>query len=242
VTSRREEKEQRRAERIAAEQAAARAESRRRRLGIAAGVVLAIAAVAAVVYVIAAGGGGGGKGAGTSSTAPRAKVPIPAQRTTDLAAAAKAAGCRLRSFTPGPNDRQHVTTKVHYKQNPPVFGPHYPVPAHDGDYVGQGAPPIEQLVHALEHGRVIIWYRPGIGDRRMGQLETLFSEPFNGKPVGYKMVLVERPNMPFEVAATTWGQQLGCPRVSDRIFDALRAFRSAYVDKAPEGALIPFPE
>jgi uncharacterized protein DUF3105 len=242
VTSRREEKERRRAERIAAEQAAAQAEARRRRLGIAAGVVLAIAALAAVVYVVAAGGGGTGGKTGPSTSAATHKVPIPPPRTTDLQAAAKAAGCQLRTYRPGPNDRQHVTTKVRYRQNPPVFGPHYPVPAHDGDYAGQGAPPTEQLVHALEHGRVIIWYSPAIGDRRIGQLETLLYEPFNSKPVGYKMVLVERPGMPFQVAATTWGQQLGCARFNDRTFDALRSFRSTYVDKAPEGMLIPFPE
>jgi hypothetical protein len=237
VTSRREEKERRRAERLAAEQEAARSEARRRRIGIAVGALLGVAAVAAIVVAVTAGGGDGDGKTGASTTP---KVPIPPQKTADVRAAATAAGCRLRSFTPGPRDREHVVGKVNYRQDPPVFGPHNEVPAHDGNYVGQGAPATENLVHALEHARVIIWYRPGIGDRPIGQLETLFSEPFSGQPAGYKQILVGRPTMPFAVAATTWGQQLGCPTFNQRVFDALRAFRAAYVNRAPEPT-VPWP-
>jgi hypothetical protein len=239
VTSRREEKERRRAERLASEEQAARSEARRRRIGVAVGAALGIAAVGAIVIAVTAGGGRGGDKEGPTKTFP--KVPIPPQKTTDVRAAASAAGCQLRSFRPGPNDQLHVKGPVRYEQDPPVFGPHHEIPAHDGNYAGQGTPLTEPLVHALEHGRVIIWYRPGTADRAVGQLETLFSEPFAGQPAGYKQILVERPSMPFAVAATSWGQQLGCPRFSERVFDALRAFRASYVSKAPEGN-VPFPE
>jgi hypothetical protein len=238
VTSRREEKERRRAERLAAEEEAARAEARRRRLGITVGAVLGVAAVAAIVIAVAGGRDAGNGKTGATTTVP--KVPIPPPKTTDLRAAATAAGCRLRTFLPGPQDRHHVTVLVRYKQNPPVFGPHDPTWAHDGSYAGQGAPKTEMLVHALEHGRVVIWYRPSIGKRRIGQLQTLFAEPFSGQPTGYKQILAERPNMPSEVVATSWGQQLSCPRFNDKVFDALRAFRARYVDRGPEN--IPFPE
>ena len=40
--------------------------------------------------------------------------------------------------------------------------------------------------------------------------------------------------MPYEVAATAWGHLLGCPKMNDEVFDALRAFRKDYVDKGPE--------
>jgi hypothetical protein len=36
------------------------------------------------------------------------------------------------------------------------------------------------------------------------------------------------------VAATAWTHLLGCPRMNNQVFDAIRAFRDAYVDKAPE--------
>ncbi len=40
--------------------------------------------------------------------------------------------------------------------------------------------------------------------------------------------------MPYEVAATAWGHLLGCPKMNDEVFDALRAFFKDYVDKGPE--------
>jgi hypothetical protein len=238
MSSRKEQKEKLRAERLAREAAAHASERRRRMMGFGVGGALALAAIAAVVVAIAAGGGGDSKD--KPKSAPSNTVAIPAQKVTDLNAAAKAAGCTLRSFTPTANDRQHVEGTVQYKQNPPVFGPHNPVWASDGDYVGQGAPPTEKLVHPLEHGRVIIWYKPTLPAREISQLETLFSEPMEGKPEGYKQILVERPSLPGAVAASAWGQQLVCPKFNDQVFDAIRAFRVAYVDKGPES--VPFPE
>jgi hypothetical protein len=40
--------------------------------------------------------------------------------------------------------------------------------------------------------------------------------------------------MPFAVAATAWDHQLGCPTMNDKVFDAIRAFRTDYIDKGPE--------
>lgn len=239
MSSRKEQKERLREERLARQAAAESAERRRRMLGFGVGGAMAAAAAAAIVVaVLAAGGGDGGKGPKLNPTDPR--VPIPKTKTTDLQSAAKTASCSLRSFAPGSDAQEHVNGKVNYKQNPPVFGPHNPVPAHDGDYVGQGAPPTERLVHPLEHSRVIIWYKPALPRRSVQQLETLFAEPLKGQPSGYKQILVQRAGMPFQVAATSWGQQLGCPTFSDKTFDAIRAFRVTYVDKGPEQ--VPFPE
>jgi hypothetical protein len=238
MSSRQEEKEQRRQERLAKEQAANAAERRRRRLGMLAGGVLAAAAVAAIVIAVTAGGGGSNKPKPSVNQGP--KATIPAQQVTDLNAAAKAAGCTLKTFTPGPNDRQHVNAIVSYPQNPPVFGPHAPTPASDGDYIGQGDVQVETLVHSMEHGRVIIWVKPTVPKKRLAQLETLFTEPIPGQPEGYKQVLVENAGIPGPVAATSWGQQMNCSRFDDKTFDALRAFRARYVDKGPEN--VPFPE
>jgi Protein of unknown function (DUF3105) len=238
MSSRKEQKERLREERLAKQAAAQAAERRRRIMGLGVGGALALAAIVAVVVAIAAGGGGDDKN--KPAPPPKNTVAIPKQKITDLSRAAKAAGCTVRSFTPSANDRTHVEGKVKYKQNPPVFGPHNPVWAQDGDYVGQGAPPTEKLVHPLEHGRVVIWYKPTLPQREISQLETLFSEPMSGKPSGYKQILVDRPSLPGDVAASAWGQQLVCPKFGDKVFDALRAFRATYVDKGPEN--VPFPE
>jgi hypothetical protein len=102
-------------------------------------------------------------------------------------------------------------------------------------------PRIEQLVYLLEHGRVVIWYRPDLAPRTVAQLETLFAQPIaRGAPKGYKQILVSHTGLPFAVAASAWGQQLGCPRFNDNVFDAVRTFRAAFVDHGPEQ--IPFPE
>src|SRR5688500_4707174 len=199
MSSRKEEKEQRRAERLAAEQQAAQADARKRRLGIVVAAVLGLAAVAAIVVVVAGAGGGGDEPSASTGGA-----PVPAQRTTDLTAAARAAGCQVRRFQPGPRDREHVTRAVRYPHNPPVFGPHDPVAASDGNYVGQGTPRTEKIVHSLEHGRIVIQYRPGAAPRRVAQLETILAEkPKPNVISGYNTLLIEnRTNMPHALAVT----------------------------------------
>jgi hypothetical protein len=241
MSSRQEEKEKRRRERLAREAEAASAARRKRMVGLASGGVLALAIVVAIVVAVT---GGGGKDNSAAQPAPPAKTdPIPVAQTTNLNAAAKAAGCTLKTFIPGPADREHVTGTVTYKQNPPVFGPHNPIPAHDGDYAHTKAPSTEQLVHPLEHGRVVIWFDPAkVSAHQISQLETLFNEPITqGAPRAYKQILVARPGMPSAVAASTWGQQLTCPQFNAKVFDSIRTFRVAYVDHAPESQ-IPFPE
>lgn len=234
MSSRQEEKERRKQERLAREQELEKAERRRRMLGMLAGGVLGLAAIAAIVVAVLAGGGGDDP----KPAAGGPRVPIPAQKVSDLRDAARAADCTYRTFTPGPNDREHVDGSVNYRQNPPVFGPHAPTPATDGNYAGQGALDREPLVHALEHGRVVIWYKPDLPQRRISQLETLFDEPIEGQPAGYKQILVENADIPGQVAASGWGHQLICPRFTNATFDALRTFRATAVDKGPEN--VPF--
>ncbi|HVE69495.1 MAG TPA: DUF3105 domain-containing protein [Solirubrobacteraceae bacterium] len=236
MSSRQEEKERRKQERLAREQEIEKAERRRRLLGLFAGGVLGAAAIAAVVVAVLASGGGSDDPKPNVNDGPR--VPIPAQKATDLEDAAKDAGCTYRTFTPGANDREHVNGTVSYKHNPPVFGPHAPTPSSDGNYAGQGPVDREPLVHALEHGRLVIWYQSDLPKRRISQLETLFDEPIEGQPSGYKQLLVEAPDIPGQVAASGWGHQLNCPRMTDKTFDALRTFRATAVDKGPE--TVPF--
>jgi hypothetical protein len=45
--------------------------------------------------------------------------------------------------------------------------------------------------------------------------------------------------MPYQVAASAWGHFIGCERVTDRTWDALRAFRARYTLQAPEKILQP---
>jgi hypothetical protein len=235
VSSRQVEKEQRKRERLEREAAAAKS-AQRRRLQITGGVVVATAIVVAAVIAIAGGGGGG-----SEPTTPRAnQVPIPARKVTNLEAAAKAAGC---AFTNPPIEgSNHVTTKVTYKTNPPTSGDHAPPgqEASDGSYVGLESPAPERYVHSLEHGRIIIQYKPGLAKRRIGQLETLFLESsktdfgLDSVDGGFTLIMQNNTKMPDDVAATAWGHLLACPTFNDRVFDAIRAFRQRYVLQGPE--------
>lgn len=232
MSSRAEEKQRRREERMAQEAKELAGAQRARRLQIVGAAVLAIALVAVVAIVALSGGGGGSSSAKT--TAPGAKIPAagPLAKASALPAAAKAAGCVSKTFPQ--QGRTHTSAKVKYKTNPPTSGPHDPTPAEDGIYDPGNTPAKEHFVHTLEHGRVEIQYRPGTPAKTIAQLTTLFNEPLNGTP-GYHLLLFENnTNMPYAVAATAWTHLLGCKAMNPKVFDAVRAFRAAYTDQAPE--------
>ena len=234
MASRQEEKQRRREERLAQERQADAAAARTRRLQMAFGGVLVVAVVVVAVVLIAAGGGGSSKEPSSRVGSSAASIPAagPNAKADKLAAAAKAAGCVTRTFPA--EGRTHTTSPVHYRTNPPTSGNHNPTPAADGIYDPGNTPTKEHVVHTLEHGRIELQYRPGTPKHTISQLETLFNEKFNGAP-GYHMLLFENnTKMPYAIAATAWTQLLGCPRMNNRVFDAVRAFRARYTDKGPE--------
>ncbi|HEX8156043.1 MAG TPA: DUF3105 domain-containing protein [Solirubrobacteraceae bacterium] len=243
MSDRQEEKEPR--------EATAGSEPRRRLVQIGGGVVVACAIVIGIVLAAAGPNGGnastkaalgaaslGGRPAGF----PAHTAPIPARKTRNLAAAARFAGCRLAhpklegSSTPP----AHVDGHVVYKTNPPTSGDHNPVWSSDGNYVGVRTPAPEHYVHSLEHGRIELQYRPGTAARTISQLQSVMKEPTrtdfgvdagNG---GFALLFQNNTKMPYAVAATAWGQLLGCRSAGSRMFDAIRAFRAKYTLQAPE--------
>jgi hypothetical protein len=219
MSSRAEEKERRRQERLAREQEAQRAAARRRTVQIGGGVLLGIAVIAAVAVVVLAGGGS----------------KSDSVDTTKLAADAKAAGCTFQSF---PSEgRTHTAGTVKYKTNPPTSGNHNPTPAQDGFYRAGNTPPKENFVHSLEHGRIEFQYKPGAPAAQVAQMRRLAEEPLNGS-AGYHVLFFENnTKMPSEFAATAWTKSISCPQINAQSVVAMRDFRKAFTDKAPE--LIP---
>ena len=74
---------------------------------------------------------------------------------------AKAAGCELQSFKG--KSREHTedpNEAIKYDSNPPSEGRHFAAPAEDDAY--DEAPDVKQLVHTLEHGRVIVWFKKSL--------------------------------------------------------------------------------
>jgi hypothetical protein len=150
---------------------------------------------------------------------------VPEPRIADLGAAVRRADCELRDF-PEEGDGQ-TASRVNYRSDPPHSGPHSPEPAQDGAYYDE-PPADETLVHSVRHGRIAIWFDPDLAEGDKADLKTLFDENSS------HMFLVPRGSMPYEVAATGWTHRLTCERLSEATYDALRAFRDRYRDRAPE--------
>ena len=170
--------------------------------------------------------------ADTATPTPDSIDAPPPVKVKSLAAAAKAAGCTVSS--PRIEGAQHETkefTAADYATNPPTSGNHAPDYYQDGVYAPGTTPDLGMLVHTLEHGRIDLQYKPGAPAATVARLEKLVDE-LDG---GYHMLLVQNgTRMPYDVAATAWGHLIACPKMNDRVFDAIRAFRNDYVDKGPE--------
>jgi hypothetical protein len=236
MSSRREQKEALRREREEREAAARAAQQRKRLVGIGAGALIAAIAVVLIV-VMAAGGGGDGEGVqGEGDTFPTGGS-VSEQSVFDVQEAADAAGCELESNRANSRDHtQDPDEEVNYRQNPPTSGKHFAVPAEDGLY--NGTPPKDvELVHSLEHGRVIIWAKPSLPREARQQIRAIFDKD------SFQLLVVSRANMPFAVAATAWnaapeplgtGRLMGCPQWNDDVPDALRAFMDEHRSNGPE--------
>lgn len=236
MASRKEQKEALRQERLAREQAAAQAAARKRLIGIVVAAILALGIVAAIVVVVAAGGddGGGSSGGGGGATV---SYPdggeIPAQQEANLAAAMKAAGCKEETFEEQ-GDITHTTDpdeEIDYASEPPAVGDHYQEWPEDDIY--EEAPPTTHVVHTLEHGRILIWLRPDLPEEQRAQFKALYEED----PYHVIMLPREELKQPFAVSAWTGphnGHILHCNEVNDNSWDAIRAFKEQYRDKAPE--------
>lgn len=240
MASRKEQKEKLRREREERERLAKAAARRRRLIGYGAGGALVAVVVVVLGVVLLAGGdgdGGGDGGTGSADVLPDGGS-VPAEKITDLDDAARAANCELKSFRgEGAGDHtSDLSETVDYRSNPPSEGRHFEVPAEDGAY--ENAPDAKELVHTLEHGRVVVWFKKTLPPDRRADLKALFDEdPF-------QMILTpNETDMTYAVAATAWngdprpggtGRLLGCPTFTPGAFDAIRAFKDEHRSNGPE--------
>jgi hypothetical protein len=178
--------------------------------GLATAAVLVVATAGVLAYVLLSGGG---PGAASGQAVARAR------------SAAAAAGCSLTSF---PSEgRGHTTAHVKYGTNPPTSGPHNPAPAPDRAY--SVAPPAENYVHSLEHGRIELQYRPNAPAAVRAALRGVYAQDPH-----HMLLFPNNTGMTFLVAATAWKHRLGCPAFNPKVTQALSEFRDAYRDHGPE--------
>ena len=115
-----------------------------------------------------------------------------------------------------------------YNLSPPTSGPHW------GDGVaGPGIHdkevPDELLVHSLEHGAAILWYKSDLPRDQVGKLEKIFHNASG------KKIMVPRKNMDVPVALTSWGWILKLKTIDEA---KIKEFIETNNDRAPEKAPI----
>lgn len=234
MSSRAEEKGRRRAEREAAEREAAK-RAKRARIARTGGAGAVTIALVAGIVALALTAGGGTRDPQPAAAAPT-NVALPPRGEEDLTAAVEKAAATFRELPSlGGAHRDGSIALSEYNSNPPTSGPHNPVPAEPGVYEPGNGPAHENWVHSLEHGAIVFLYAPGTAEKRIRQLEALAAEPVAGYPGGYAtLVLENKTNMPYQVAAVAWTRLLGDEQLTDASFDALRAFREEFINQGPE--------
>jgi uncharacterized protein DUF3105 len=228
------EREKLRQERIEAEKREKRSGNSRLILAYAIGSTVVLA-IAVLVFILATGGSdsSGGKGdahinvnaayGSTNGVTPdeREGIPPPAPKVTDLKQAAKQAGCKLELHLED-EGHEHIPPKSpepNYKTNPPTSGNHVEPPYQQADGAYSEEPEAIDYVHSLEHGRMEIEYAPTLPEKEQLELKGLYDTMYGAT------LLFPNKKMPYQVAATTWTNLLGCPEYKGSItLDAIRAF------------------
>lgn len=141
-------------------------------------------------------------------------------------------------------------TKVEYNSNPPTSGPHYTNPQLAGIY--DKPIPDGNLLHSMEHGAVILWYKQSFPadkptDNSNNQPESTGSaianklstqdvdrlkQIFDSASVS-KKIMVPRNNMDTIIALTSWGRLLKLSTIDE---NQIKAFLETNEDRGPEKA------
>lgn len=239
------ERERLRDERIAAEKGEERSGRNRLIIGYAV-VSTAVLAIAVIIFIVASGGSDSEAGSGvagekdsggahinvntamgnTNGVNPdeRAGIVPPPAQVFGLKEAAKKAGCRLQLNLPD-EGHQHIpqgSPTPDYKTNPPTSGEHVEPPYQQADGAYSEMPTPIDFVHSLEHGRLEIQYSSKLPEKDQLELKGLYDTMYGAS------LLFPNDEMPYEVAATTWTNLMGCPTYKGAAtLDAIRAFGKA---------------
>jgi len=118
-------------------------------------------------------------------------------------------------------------TSVAYQSNPPTSGNHWSTPLRDGIYDTEK--PDEGAVHGLEHGRIWITYKPGIGQEAIAALKDALKGQFG-------IIMNPRAANDTDIALAAWTRLDTFNLSEDGTIDAkrIRDFIQRYRNKGPE--------
>jgi len=135
-------------------------------------------------------------------------------------------------------------TKEDYNSNPPTSGSHYADSQPAGIY--DKPVPDGNLIHSMEHGAVILWYKPsdntdnqitegtesakieGLSKQDIDRLKQIFSSVSVSKKI-----MVPRDSLDVPVALTSWGRLLKLQVIDE---NQIKTFMETNEDRGPEKA------
>lgn len=170
------------------------------------------AALAAALLLAACGGDGKDSGGNAKTTTP---LPTPAGCTADTQMdhySDDETISLVHTDSPGYAGPLKPAGDPVYPVNPPSGGDHLSVSVPPGLWEADRLPPDGALVHTLEHGYVIIWFKPnitGLDRQALLNLRNTFDRD---------ALMVERTDMPTTYALTAWGKRLLCSEVEVDVF------------------------
>jgi hypothetical protein len=130
--------------------------------------------------------------------------------------------------------RNHLNpgAPLRFQHNPPTSGSHYGSWTRPGVYTEPQSP--GNWVHSLEHGYVVILYRPGDGEQFLSQLRQFYeAAPASQKYRYQKLVVTPYEDMERPLAVLAWNH---IDEMDQFDRERLLAFYRAYLDKGPEDA------
>jgi hypothetical protein len=185
------------------------------------------------------GGGGTDATGGTDAAGPGTDSTPPASdaTSTDAAPGTDAAPCAMVESAVPNEGWTHVTegSVVTYAHNPPASGNHYPIWARYEVFTA--AIPRGYYVHNLEHGAIVLLYRPDADPSLIAALEAAYTAIPDEVACGHKRsLLTPDPELDDLVAVVAADNVLEGDCVDEA---AIVAFALAHRNMAPENVCAP---
>lgn len=126
---------------------------------------------------------------------------------------------------PADEGRRHLAPgeTFDYDDPAPTSGPHAPGAPPCGEYDDFSQLPLVNAVHALEHGAVILWHRPGLDEVRADLLEIMSDYDSH-------VIVSPNPGIDADVVATAWRRR----QAYDAGDPAIAEFVDVYRQRGPE--------
>lgn len=119
-------------------------------------------------------------------------------------------------------------THPDYNSNPPTSGYHWG-DGTAGPGIKDKAVPDELVVHSMEHGAAVVWYKDNLPKDQVEKIKEAFNSASG------KSIMLPRKNLDVPVALTSWGRLLKLKTIDAA---KIKEFIETNNDRAPEKAPI----